>query len=127
MKVKLPVKIFDIVIILLACALTGFSVFTAYIQPQNTSRILIESPTRQWVFPLDAEETLNIRGTLGTTVIQIHGKEAWFESSPCDNQTCVGTGHVGASGDWIACLPNNVFLIIEGADEQRNLPDRTAW
>ena len=127
MKRKPPVKIVDIVIIILSCALTGFSAFSAYVQPQNAGQIMIESPAQKWVFPLDAEETLRIKGTLGTTVVRIHGKEAWFESSPCNNQTCVGTGHVNANGEWIACLPNNVFLIIEGADGQDDRPDRTAW
>jgi hypothetical protein len=127
MKVKLPVKITDIVIILLAIGLTVFLAFAAYAKPQNTTQVLIEGENQKWIFPLDAEETVSVKGPLGTSVVKIHGNEAWFESSPCDNQTCVGMGHVNSRMQWVACLPNNVFLIIEGSDDIRKLTDTGAW
>jgi hypothetical protein len=127
MKYNLPVKPLDIVVILLAVGLTGFSAFRVYVRPHNTTQVLIEGPSRRWVFPLDAEETIKVQGLLGETVVRIHGGEAWVESSPCDNKTCVAAGHVHERGDWVACLPNNVFLILEGNDGPGNTPDRTAW
>ena len=125
MKGKLPVKIPDIVIILMALGLTGFSAFRVYVKPQSTTRVLIEGSTQQWVFPLDAEETVNVRGPLGITVVKIHGDEAWVESSPCDNKVCVGAGHLNRNGEFAACLPNNVLLIIEGHDDDKGI-DSTA-
>ena len=127
MKGKLPVKIPDIVIILLFLGLTGFSVFAAYLKPQKTVRVLIQGAYETWIFPLDTEETIPVRGPLGLTVVRIHENRAWVESSPCDNQTCVGMGHVRYQGAWAACLPNNVFLLIEGNDEQGNIPDGITW
>ena len=126
MKERPPVKILDMAIILLALCLTGFSTYRAYIKPQNSSQIMIRGTDRQWIYPLDAEETVIVAGPLGETVIRIQGKEAWVESSPCANQTCVGAGHIKRQGVWTACLPNNVFLMIEGTDEE-TLVDGTAW
>ena len=123
MKRKMPVKIPDMVIILLALGLTGFSAFTAYIKPGNSSRVLIRAQDGQWVFPLNAEETLSVGGPLGNTVVRIHGNEAWVESSPCTNQICVASGHVNSRGAWVACLPNNVMFIIEGNDGPAEYPD----
>ena len=141
MKGKLPVKIpgtptetrqcrgspLDLVIILLALGLIGFSAFEAYLKPQNAEQVLIQGAYETWVFPLDAEETVQVRGPLGLTVVKIHENQAWVESSPCSNQTCVASGHVRYRGAWVACLPNSVFLLIEGSDEQGNTPDSITW
>ena len=127
MNGKLPIKIPDIVIILLALGLTGFSASAAYFSPQNDMQALVQGQNQLWIFPLDAEETVVVRGPLGNTVVRIHDGQAWIESSPCDNQTCVATGHIRRQRAWAACLPNNVFLMIEGNDEHGNIPDSIAW
>jgi hypothetical protein len=126
--VSITIKIPDAVIILLALGLIGFSASAAYIGPQNARQVLIQGQDRQWVFPLDAEETLRVKGPLGDTVLQIRENRAWVESSPCSNQSCVAMGQISSSGNWVACLPNNVFLIIEGKNEGTiNEPDSIAW
>jgi len=115
-KGKIPVKLWDMVIVFLALCLTGFSFFSTYIKPQNNLQVLIEGKNQKWVFPLDAEETVNVQGLLGTTVVRIHENQAWVESSPCDNKICVNAGHLCNNGEFAACLPNNVLLMIEGND-----------
>jgi len=125
MKWKLPVKIPDIVIILLAIGLTGFSAFTVYAKPHSTTQVYIEGQNQQWVFPLDAEETINVKGPLGITVVRIHENEAWVESSPCENKICVAAGHLHRNGEFAACLPNNVLVMIEGNDDNKGI-DSTA-
>jgi hypothetical protein len=127
MRKKPLLKIPDLVIILLALALTGFSAFVVYIQPRGNIRVVIQGSNQKWIFPMDAEETVSVPGPLGNTVVRIHGNESWVESSPCANQTCVAMGRANSRGDWVACLPNNVFFIIEGIDENGNHPDSTAW
>jgi hypothetical protein len=127
MKGKPPVTLFDMVIILLAVGLTVFSAYTAYVKPQGVSRVLIKGQRREWSFPLDTEETVYVPGHMGTTVIRIHQNSVWVESSPCDNQTCVIQGPLKQQGAWTACLPNGVFLMIEGSDGQSNAPDTIAW
>jgi hypothetical protein len=113
---KIPVKPWDVVIIFLAICLTGFSVFSTYIKTQNNSQVLIEGKNQRWIFPLDAEETINVQGPLGITVVRIHENQTWVESSPCDNKICIGAGHLRNNGEFSACLPNNVLIVIEGND-----------
>ncbi|AEF82166.1 NusG domain II-containing protein [Leadbettera azotonutricia] len=127
MKGKFPLKFLDLVMIFLALALTGLSAYRVYAKPRNTTQVVIQGPDRSWVFPLDAEETVTVPGPLGNTIIRIHDNEAWVEDSPCDNKTCVAVGHIGRHGDWAACLPNNVMLMIEGSNDRPNALDRTAW
>jgi len=121
------VKLWDLIIIILALALTGFSAFAVYVKPQNISRVLIQGRDGQWIFPLDAEETVMVPGPLGNTIIKIQYRQAWVESSPCANQICVAAGHIQRLGIWVACLPNHVFLMIEGISELMDQPDATVW
>jgi len=113
---KTPVKPWDAVIFSIALVITGFSIFSAYIKPYNSSQVLIEGKNQRWIFPLDADETVDVQGPLGITVIRIHENQTWVESSPCENKICIGAGHLRNNGDFAACLPNNVLIVIEGND-----------
>jgi hypothetical protein len=128
MKGKLPVKIPDIVIILLALGLTVFSSFAVYARNKGFAQVLIQGPERSWVFPLDSEETVRVRGVLGgDTVVRISEGKVWAESSPCGNQLCVNMGPINANSRWawVACLPNNVLFIIEGSNDNEQVDSIT--
>ena len=124
---KIPVKIWDFIIITLALCLIGFSAFSVYAGVQDAGQVLVQGRGGQWVFPLDAEETLAVPGPLGDTVVKIHHRRAWVESSPCENQICVAAGHIQRRGIWLACLPNNVFLMIHGNGIDGDEVDAIAW
>jgi hypothetical protein len=79
--------------------------------------VVIQGSGRTWVFPLEAEERIAVPGPLGETVVGIAGGRAMVLSSPCANQTCVAAGHIGRPGNWTACLPNKVLVLIEKKDE----------
>jgi hypothetical protein len=114
---KIGVRIFDIIIILAVAGLTVFAFFIAYMRPQGKSQVLIRGDAGEWVYPINAEEIIVLRGPIGDTTVRIHGNSAWIESSPCDNYTCTAVGSVSKQGEWAACLPNNVLLIIHGIDD----------
>ena len=111
---KLRLKVFDFIIIILALFFTSYSAYAIYSGPQTNTNVIIRGQDSEWVFPLNAEETVEVQGPLGTTLVRIHGSEAWVESSPCKNQICVAAGQIHRYRNWIACLPNNVFLLIDG-------------
>ena len=122
---RFRIKLFDIVIILLVAGLTVFSAYTVYMKPQKQSQVLIRGKGGEWTFPTEAEETVFVPGPLGDTAIMLRENRAWIESSPCDNQTCVAAGFLSRQGQWAACLPNNVLLIIYGIED--NDVDIIAW
>ena len=119
-------KPLDLVIVALALALTGFSAWSTYLKPRNNIQVLIEGRDRKWIFPLDADETIAVEGPLGNTIVKIHGGQAWVESSPCDNQICVAAGRLHKRGEFAACLPNIVLIMIEGHDDLKK-PDGVTW
>ena len=118
-------KIPDVFIVFLAAALVVFSAHNAYMRSKDSLKVLIQGQGREWTFPFNAEETVVVPGPLGDTIIRIHDNCAWVESSPCKNQTCVETGRIIRQGQWAACLPNNVLLIIQGVHDEN--VDVVAW
>jgi hypothetical protein len=128
MKLPVKLKILDIVIIGLALALTvGFS-FAVYVPSGSRISFLIEAPERNWTYPSDAEIIVQAEGAVGITVIEIREGKAWVASSPCENQSCVAAGSISRNGQWIACLPNQVFVYIEGKEESDdNSVDGATW
>ena len=123
---KLPLKPLDFVAVGLSVLLTLSSAFFVYAKPKETAHFVIHGSGRVWVFPMDADETIDVQGPLGTTVVRVHGGDAWVEDSPCDNRTCVAAGHIHEQGQWIACLPNNVFVLVEGSEDGGKL-DASTW
>jgi hypothetical protein len=128
MKIAGTFKPLDIVVILFALALTGYSAFNAYASPQGRALVFIQGQGKEWVYPLSAEETVRVKGPLGITVVRIHDRAAWVESSPCPNKTCIAAGRLKHQGDWTACMPNKVFVIIRGEKNgQGDDVDAAVW
>ena len=120
---KFRIKFFDILIILFVIGLISFAVYNAYFKPRGISQILVRGQNSEWIFPQNAEENIIITGPLGNTVIRLSDNRAWVEKSPCHNQTCVATGKITRQGQWAACLPNNVLLMIYGSSNAAGLKD----
>jgi len=118
---KLPIKAIDILIIFLAAGLTFSSAYFVYLKPQNSQHILIKGQDSEWIFPMNVDETVVVQGPLGDTVVRINDGNVWVESSPCQNQICVAAGILSRQGNWAICLPNNVFVMIEGVDEESDV------
>jgi len=111
---KLALKLPDIIIILLVTGITLFSGYSVYIKQDDKTQVLIRGQRGEWLFPIEAEEIITVSGALGDTIVRIGENRAWIESSPCDNQTCAAAGALVRQGQWAACLPNNVLVLLRG-------------
>ena len=119
-------KPLDIGIVVCALGAVIFSFFFVYGGSGGRGMIHIKAESGEWVFPMDAAQTMSIAGPLGETIITIGGNSAGITASPCLNQVCVAAGLVRLPGQWSACLPNRVMLYIEQADNKSDV-DATAW
>jgi len=120
------IKILDIVIIIFAAAVIIFSIYFVYAPPRGRTLVYIQGAKEQWYYPANAQETVTVNGVIGGTVIKIDGGRAWIDSSPCGNKTCAAAGFLTRQGQWAACLPNNVLLMLIGGKEDENI-DSIAW
>ena len=126
-KINRFFKRLDYVIILFAAAFIIFASYKIYFNPSHSALIKIKGAGQEWFFPLDAEEKVIVSGPLGDTIVQIHNKSARIVKSPCINQICLTHGVIHKQGTWIACLPNKVFLVIEGFIKDGNDADAVVW
>jgi hypothetical protein len=117
MKKSVLLKPLDFAVLAVSLALILCSAFVLYPLSESGAVVIIRGSGRTWIFPLDAEERIAVPGPLGETVVGISGGQALVLSSPCTNQTCVAAGHIGRPGNWTACLPNKVLVLIEKKDE----------
>lgn len=112
------IKLVDILLILLFLAtIIYFSINIFIGNNGKTKQLVIESGDNLWYYQLDKNKEVKIQGILGESTIKIEDGFVFFEDSPCPNKLCVLSNSICKNGDWIACLPNGVFVRIEGEDE----------
>ncbi len=113
----MTVRAGDFVILgaVLACAVAaGWYVYGGREAP---GQLVVEAPGGSWIYPLDQDREIEVSGPLGLTIVHIYEGKAHIEASPCPNKTCVASPPIGRKGEWTACLPNRVFIRIEGEEE----------
>jgi len=123
---RITIKPLDIPVIALSLILCLAVAVAVYSGGNSSSRVIVRGPDKTWIFPLDTEEELSVSGDIGETVVRIHGRAAAIVSSPCNGQTCVAAGELHKNGQWAACLPNRVFLLVEGSQGQEDV-DAASW
>jgi hypothetical protein len=113
MKAKTLFKAMDLPVIALGIAITLFIALRVYGGESSPARVIVRGEEKTWIFSLDGREELSIDGPIGKTVIAIGEGRAAIVSSPCAGQTCVAAGELRKNGQWAACLPNRVLLLVE--------------
>lgn len=107
-------KVFDVPIIVLAAAAAAAAGFAVYGGRAASVHLEIEAPGGKWVYGLDTDRTVSVKGPLGETLVEIHDGEAHIIKSPCPNQTCVAAPGISRKGEWNACLPNEIMIRVAG-------------
>jgi hypothetical protein len=128
---RVRIRALDIFIFLLALLIIGLISLQTYARGRGTPEITIsgagqgavqgaaQGAEQQWIYPLDVETTLRVPGPLGETVVEIKDGAVQVISSPCPEKICIKTGRISKPGQWIACLPNRVFISIRGRKSEQ--------
>ena len=91
----------------------GFSLFAGgRAGPATVAEIT--SDEGEFVFSIEEDREIEIRGPIGVSRIVIEEGSARFVDAPCRDQICVHAGWLSDGGAWAACLPNRVFLSVAG-------------
>ena len=70
-------------------------------------------------YPLSEDGTFPLNG--GSNILVVSGGEAWVSEANCPDKICMGMGKISLSGEFIACMPNRVLIIVE--DSAETAPD----
>ena len=115
----LPLRLLDIAALLLSLGVAG--AITRWVLGSRSGRAVIRvtAPNATWLLRPEEDQVLDVSGPLGSNRIVVRGGEVFVDSAPCANQICVKTGTVSRPGQWIACLPNRVFVAVEGSGAEQ--------
>ena len=116
-------RLLDYIILSGTLFIIGIFSFNAYGKALTPEECIITSPKGTWVYPLSKDSTLAVVGTLGVMEIEIHDGKVRVVFSPCKEKICIQTGAISKTGTWIACVPNRVFLKIEGKGDDETDTD----
>jgi len=120
------VKFIDIIIIALALLIIILSLYL--IGPlKGNPLVTVSSGGSQWAYDLSVDSTATFSGPVGKTTIEIKDSSVRVVSSDCVNKVCVSAGKISKVGQWIICLPNEVFILIEGSIETGGDVDDTSF
>ncbi len=67
---------------------------------------------------LSKDQTLTIQGSIGPSVLEVANHGIRFISSPCQGKQCIHSGWHTHAGEFAACLPNRVALLITGRESR---------
>lgn len=120
-----PIRVGDIIIFLLAVALIIGS-FSFYSTISGKPEVRVKSGAGESIYDLSVDTQATFKGPVGETTIEIRGGQVHVSESDCRNKVCISAGWISSPGEWIICLPNNVFVRIEGSLEEGS-PDDTSF
>ena len=105
-----------ILIFLIVIFLSFFNLFRK--KNEKTAELFVQTPKEKFVYSLAKDGIYKFKGLLGESSIQVESGKAKFLDSPCENKNCIQSGEISANGQWAACLPNGIFINIEGKNKE---------
>lgn len=81
-------------------------------RPQGSFTVTIESMKgiQEVLVTPEKNEEIPLSGPLGVTIVAIRGGKVFVVTSPCPDKVCIKTGKIPDDTDFIACIPNRVFI-----------------
>ena len=77
--------------------------------------VTVRTADGEAIYPLNKDGVFSLNG--GTNTLVIENGEAWVSEANCPDKICMGMGKISKNGEFIACLPNQVIIVVEGGEE----------
>ncbi|RKX99774.1 MAG: hypothetical protein DRP54_06640 [Spirochaetes bacterium] len=107
-------KIGDFAIFVISIIVVALLFVNNYIAKPRGKVVEIVTVNGSLSYSLDDNRVVRAAGPLGYTIIRIENGEVWVEASPCPEKICIKTGKISRVGQQVVCLPNRVFIEING-------------
>ena len=110
----------DIILFLVALLLSIASLGLNKFARDIGREVIVEvNGTKVAKLDLLQNQRIEVKGPLGTTVIEVKDGKVSVVASACPNKVCVKTGPVNRAGDTIVCVPNRVVVRVLGKNKKR--------
>ena len=100
--------------ILLLAALLLFAL-TRGTRESGAEAVVTVDGTEVGRYPLSKAGTFPLNG--GTNILVIENGEAWVTEANCPDKICMAMGKISRNGEFIACLPNRLLIVVEGGEK----------
>jgi len=104
----------DFVAIAASAAVIALASISAYSRRGGELQLAISGASGEWIYPMGEDREISVPGPLGATLVRVEGGRVRIEDSPCPTKSCVASGSISEANQWLACLPNRVFVRVEG-------------
>lgn len=74
----------------------------------------VQSSTVDQRVRLDVDQTLELVGPLGMTLVRVQNGHIWIESAPCPRQFCRRMGRTNNPARALVCIPNDIRIRVLG-------------
>lgn len=119
------ITVLDFIFIALVLAfIVFFSVLTFNKSSGSSGYLKVTALNKTYLYSLNEDRIFEVPGPLGKTKIEIKDGKARILFSPCPCKTCMSRPPISEVGEWIVCLPNEVYLKIE-SDETTDVDEAT--
>jgi len=76
--------------------------------------LYVQTESSQYYYPLFKDATYSFTGPIGITTVRCSPLGAKIVESNCASHQCMLGREISKSGEWRACLPNRVMIIVKG-------------
>jgi len=121
------VKPLDWFFLALSLVLTVGTAWVVLAPTDAPLRVEVQGPEGTFLYPLTEDRTIDAKGPLGTTHVHVAQNRVWVHDSPCTNKVCLAMGVIDHSGQYVACLPNRIFVRITGGAPDPEAVDAGVW
>ena len=80
-------RVFDYLIFASIITVSLWAGFFLYTGKNHIQRLVIETPSGKWIYPLTEPRTVVVSGAIGNTTIRIEHNTAFISDSPCPNKS----------------------------------------
>ncbi len=112
----MPLRPADWVIVAAAAALVGAVAMWTWSPSAAAHVVEIRSAGRNLTLPISDDQRVTVEGFIGVSEIELAGGRARFIGAPCRNRVCITTGWLATGGDFAACAPNGVSILLRGSE-----------
>ena len=115
---KVHVKKGDTIIFFVAILFSGIALWF-FAHENQGEKVIITVNGEKKIYSLQEDQRIEIKEKNGHyNLIVIHSGEVSMLEADCPNQVCVKHKKISKNGEMIVCLPNEVFVQIEGGKEK---------
>lgn len=112
----------DIIVFIFVIIITISLLVFSLIKNNGSARVEITTEEGTFLYMLNQNRSLVFQGPLGETIVEIANNAVQVLDSPGRRKICVNSGTISQNGQWLACLPNKVFLRVMSTTQSDKNP-----